>query len=44
MLLKRDLFKKRNGSNSQLSSQTNLNSKSISELKNVLFRVCSQEE
>lgn len=44
MLLKSDLFKKRNGSNSKLSSQTNLNSKSILELKNVLFRVCSQEQ
>lgn len=43
MLLKSDLFKKRNGSNLQLSSQTNLNSKSILELKNALFRVCSQE-
>lgn len=44
MLFKSDLFKRKNGSNSQLSSQTILNSKSILDLKNALFRVCSQEQ
>lgn len=43
MLLKSDLSKRKNGSNLQLSSQTNLNSKSILELKNAFFRVCSQQ-
>lgn len=43
MLLKSDLFKRKNGSNLQLSSQSNLNSKSILELKNASLRVCSQE-